>query len=142
MSKKIPENENDVKKLVKEWFEERGAYSFPISNNGMGVHGLPDRVGCVPFVVTPEMVGKTVGLFVAIEAKAPGRRGQKLGGATQQQVDQLTYILDAEGIGMLVDCDPDLDRLESVLSMLSGGAGDAHERSLRKTLALRIGGNG
>lgn len=140
--KKIPENENDVKELVKDWFETHDGHSFPISNNGMGVHGLPDRVGCIPVVVTPEMVGKRIGVFVGLEAKAPGRRGQKLGGASQQQLGQLESILSAAGLAGLVDCQPDLDRMDAILSALTGGQGDAHVRALCNTLKLRTSGNG
>lgn len=35
-----------------------------------GEHGIPDFVGCCPVVVTQDMVGTEVPLFVGIEAKA------------------------------------------------------------------------
>ena len=34
-----------------------------------------DLVGITPVLVTPEMVGKWVGIFTAVEVKAPGFRG-------------------------------------------------------------------
>lgn len=37
-----------------------------------GFEGLPDTGGLVPVVVTPDMVGKTVGIYLTIEAKTDG----------------------------------------------------------------------
>lgn len=137
--KKIPENENDVKKLIKDWFGEY--YSFPVSNNGMGVHGIPDRVGCVPLTITPSMVGRRIGLFVGIEAKAPGRRGQKNGGASQLQVDQIADILASGGIGALVDCQNDLDLITAALADLVRSGKD-HDEPLREAFKRRTSSNG
>lgn len=36
---------------------------------GLGPNGFPDDVGPTPVLITPEMVGRTVGVFTAIEAK-------------------------------------------------------------------------
>lgn len=36
---------------------------------GLGKNGFPDNCGPTPIVITPEMVGRTVGVFTAIEAK-------------------------------------------------------------------------
>lgn len=116
MVKKLVETENDVKKLVKKVFDDAFAWSYAPIQNGMGVHGIPDRIGCVPVRITPEMVGSVVGLFVAVEAKRPGRRGEKNAGATGQQIDQLRSIIDAGGIAMLVDGEADAALLQYDLS--------------------------
>jgi hypothetical protein len=115
MVKKLVETENDVKKLVKKVFDDALAWSYAPIQTGMGVHGIPDRVGCVPVRITPEMVGSVVGLFVAVEAKRPGRRGEKNAGATGQQVDQLRGIVDAGGIAMMVDGEDDAETLHMEL---------------------------
>lgn len=119
MVKKLTETENDVKKLVKKVFDDALAWSYAPIQTGMGVHGIPDRVGCVPVRITPEMVGSVVGLFVAVEAKRPGRRGEKNAGATGQQINQLRDIIDAGGIAMLVDGEADAAVLREALSLLS-----------------------
>lgn len=112
---KLIETENDVKALVKGVFDEVGAWSYAPIQNGLGVHGIPDRVGCVPVTITPEMVGRTVGLFVAVEAKRPGRRGEKNAGATGAQVNILREIIDAGGMAMLCDGESDIEYLSDVL---------------------------
>lgn len=115
MVKKVITTENDVKKLVKKVFDDVLAWSYAPIQTGMGAHGIPDRVGCVPVRITQEMVGSVVGLFVAVEAKRPGRRGEKNAGATGQQIDQLRGIIDAGGIAMLVDGDVDVSILHREL---------------------------
>ena len=111
MVKKVITTENDVKKLVKKVFDDAGAWSYAPIQTGMGAHGIPDRVGCVPMTITPEMVGQPFGLFVAVEAKRPGRRGEKNAGATGAQMQNLRDIIDAGGIAMLADGSDDCDVL-------------------------------
>lgn len=118
MVKKVITTENDVKKLVKKVFDDAGAWSYAPIQNGMGVHGIPDRVGCVPVTITPEMVGHTFGFFVAVEAKRPGRRGEKNAGATGAQMENLRDIIDAGGIAMLADGEDDAQRLRAEISLL------------------------
>lgn len=108
MSKKNPDCENDVKALVKDWFDDRNAWHFAPIQNGLGVHGIHDRIGCVPVVVTQAMVGKRVGLFVSVEAKAPGRRGEAREGMTVHQADNLRDINAASGISIRCDGEHDL----------------------------------
>lgn len=115
---KLIETENDVKALVKKVFDQARAWSYAPIQTGMGVHGVPDRIACVPVTITPEMVGSTVGLFVAVEAKRPARRGTKLGGATGAQVNIMREIIDAGGVAMLADGKADADFLESVIKTL------------------------
>lgn len=115
---KLIENENDVKALVKKEYDRAGAWSYAPIQTGMGVHGIPDRIGCVPVTITPEMVGQRVGLFVAVESKRPGRRGEKNAGASGQQVDILHDILDAGGVAMLADGEEDAAFLGTALKSL------------------------
>lgn len=140
MKRKLTTTENDVKAIVKRWFDKLTAWSYAPIQNGMGVHGIPDRVGCVPIVITQEMVGKTVGLFVAVEAKKPGRRGEENAGATGLQVSQLRGILAAGGLSALVDCEDDLEVLEHYIRHTqSGGDGIAWAK---QKLERRINNNG
>lgn len=39
--------------------------------------GTSDIVGCKPTIITPQMVGKTVGIFVCIEVKKPTESAKK-----------------------------------------------------------------
>ncbi len=120
MKKQIT-TEPEVKTLVKYWFDCWDSFSFAPVSNGMGVHGIPDRIGCVPVVVTPEMVGKTVGLFVAIEAKAPGRRHELYRGCSRNQVERLAEINKAAGFGRVVDGENDLFHLAEEIRILTQG---------------------
>jgi ribosomal protein S19 len=119
---KFEQSENDVKKLVKKWYDAHGAWSYAPIQTGMGEHGIPDRVGCVPVKITPEMVGMTVGVFVAVEAKKPGRRGEERAGMTPAQRNQATEINQAHGIGQLADGIADLHNLDTI--MLEYGRGN------------------
>ena len=108
MSKRDPVTEDDVKDLLKDWFDKRNAWSYAPIQNGMGVHGIHDRVGCMPVTITPDMVGKTVGFFVSVEAKRPGRRGEKDRGCSKHQQLNLIGILEAKGVSFVCDGEEDL----------------------------------
>lgn len=113
------ETENHVKdKIVKPWFDTQGAWSYAPIQNGLGQHGIHDRVACLPLIVTQEMVGKKIGLFVSIEAKAPGRRGEKRRGMTQHQDDMRRDVLERGGVSICCDSFEDLYELEGQLSDL------------------------
>ena len=112
MSKVV--TENHVKALVKKWFDDRGAWSYAPIQNGLGVHGIHDRIGCVPVTVTQEMVGKKVGLFVSIECKRPGRRGEKDSGMSRHQMLVMQAIRESCGIAGSVDGEAGVLALDSL----------------------------
>lgn len=117
MPKKLV-TENHVKALVKEWFDVRGAWHYAPIQNGMGVHGIHDRIGCVPITITPEMVGKKIGLFVSVEAKRPGRRGEERRGMSAHQAQHMLDIRKAGGVSILCDGNEDLTDLSGWINEL------------------------
>lgn len=117
---KPPVSENKVKKLVTDWYVAHQAYHFAVVQNGMGVHGIADRIGCVPIVVTPEMVGKRIGLFVSVEAKRPGRRGEKDRGMSKHQVLFKEGVVGAGGLSICCDGYEDLALLDAQIAELQG----------------------
>lgn len=111
--------ENHVKDITRQWFDQREAFHFAVVQNGLGVHGIHDRIAAVPVVVTPEMVGKTVGLFVSVECKKPGRRGEHNRGMSAHQVMFLEGVRKAGGLSKCVDGYEDLEALEAMLYELT-----------------------
>jgi hypothetical protein len=61
-----------VKEGIKKFLDSLGAWHYMPVQSGLGVGGIPDHIACVPVTITPQMVGRTVGLFFAIEAKEAG----------------------------------------------------------------------
>jgi hypothetical protein len=59
---------------------------------GVGNPGGSDLIGIVPTVVTPHMVGNTVGIFAAIEVKTP------TGKPSKEQLNFIEVILKNGGI--------------------------------------------
>ena len=118
--KKPPETEDHVKDMQRQWCDRRNAWHYAPIQNGLGVHGIHDRIACIPIVVTPEMVGKTIGLFVSIEAKRPGRRGELRRGMSKHQEDNLIAINAVGGVSICCDGQEDLDELDRKLSALWG----------------------
>lgn len=102
--------EGRVKHAVKKKLKARGEiwYYMPV-NNGMGRVGCPDFICCAPVVITPEMVGQTIGVFVAVETKAPGKHLE----TTANQDRELVGIHKAGGIAVVID---DAERLPKVLT--------------------------
>jgi hypothetical protein len=73
-------------------------YYMPVQN-GMGVVGIPDLICCVPVEITEDMVGKSIGVFAAIETKAPG----KIKNTTPNQDRVLKEINDHYGFADVID---------------------------------------
>ena len=113
--------ENDVKALVKQWFDDRNAWHYAPIQNGLGVHGIHDRIGCAPIIVTPDMVGMGLGLFVSIEAKKPGRRAEPDRGMSKHQIGNLLGIRAARGMSICCDGPEDLQSLDTELFFLTRG---------------------
>lgn len=91
--------EGRVKDQVTKWLKARLFWHFKPVSNGMGAHGIPDFVCCAPVVITPDMVGQTLGLFVGIETKAPG----KTGSVSALQKHQIEAIRAAGGVAVVAD---------------------------------------
>lgn len=72
--------------------------------NGMGVVGIPDIICCQPVKITADMVGETVGLFLAIETKAPGKKWN----TSPNQKRNLSAIAEHHGIAVVADCVEDV----------------------------------
>jgi len=69
-------------------------YQGRFFNAGLCV-GSSDLIGLKPVKITPEMVGITIAVFVACEAKKPG------GKASAEQIAFLEMVNEAGGIGFI-----------------------------------------
>ena len=117
--KKI-ETENAVKDIVRQWFDAHDAHHYAVVQNGMGVHGIHDRIGTIPIVVTQAMVGKRIGLTVTVESKKPGRRNEQNRGMSKHQVLFWEGVTGAGGLSICCDGQEDLQRLEGQIKGLVG----------------------
>ena len=116
--KKLIVSEDDVKKkVIAPWLKSLGAWYFMPVSRGMGVHGVPDFVSCVPITITQEMVGKTVGLFVAPEAKRPDKKHN----ASGLQMVQMGKIDAAGGVTGVISCEWDVAHMQWRLNRILKG---------------------
>ncbi len=92
--------EGKIKGLVKAALKliKRIYWFMPVAGT-YGRAGIPDFILCVPTKITPDMVGRTIGAFVAIETKAEDGTY----GLTKLQAYNLELISDAGGVGYVVD---------------------------------------
>jgi len=120
MPRKI-ETEAHVKDIVRQWFDAHGAWHYAPIQNGLGVHGIPDRIGCVPLTVTPEMVGKRIGVLMVVESKRPGRRGEVDHGLSKHQKHNMEEIIRCGGIAAICDGEEDLANIQRLWSEIPNG---------------------
>lgn len=88
--------EGKVKEAVKRLLRERGIWYYMPVQSGMGVVGIPDFICCWK------------GQFLAIETKAPGKRGS----TTPNQDRRIAEIRSANGLALVCD---DVAQLREVL---------------------------
>ena len=79
--------EGRVKAAIKKWLKERQIWFYMPMQSGMGVVGIPDFICCWN------------GKFLAIEAKAPGKRSS----TTANQDQRIHEIRSARGYAIVVD---------------------------------------
>lgn len=106
--------EGKVKKRISSILAANGVWFFLPVSSGYGKHGIPDYISCVPTVITQDMVGKTVGLFVGIEAKAGDKK------PTPLQINQMNNIKKAHGLAIVVN-ESRIDALKKLILKLTRG---------------------
>ena len=89
--------EGKVKEVIKKFFatQLKKAWVYMPVPTGYGKRGVPDFIVCIPTTITSEMVGMTLGLFVAVEAKAEDKNPD------HYQAMQLSLIEQAAGITLV-----------------------------------------
>ena len=89
--------EGKVKKKVKEYLKDIGAWYYMPVSNGMGRVGCPDILVCYQ------------GLFMAFETKAPG----KIKNVTPNQQREIDDIQRANGLAHVVD---DVEQVKEIIN--------------------------
>lgn len=92
--------EGRVKEAVKAWLKARGIWFCMPMGTGFGTSGTPDFICCAG------------GKFLAIETKAPGKRGN----TTALQDRQIGGIHAAGGAALVIDDVAQLSVLDKALS--------------------------
>ena len=94
--------ESDVQKDGIDHLHSIGAWTVKVIQANKA--GVPDVLACVPTVITPDMVGKTIGVFVAPEFKHPNggvtsplqkrniKQIKKAGGISESDITSLTKL--------------------------------------------------
>jgi hypothetical protein len=82
--------EGKVKDDVKAWCKRNNVWYYMPMQNGMGRSGVPDFICCIPWMN---------GRMIAIETKAPGKRGN----TTPNQDREITNINMAGGFAIVID---------------------------------------
>ena len=92
----ILKSEKDVKAAIKKALSFLGAFQVSPVPTGMG-SPMVDHFACVPVNITQDMIGRTIGVFVAIEAKREG-----VNAPTERQAKVLRSAIDAGGAALLI----------------------------------------
>ncbi len=101
--------EASVKKVVKGVLNGWKAYNFWPVQTGLGKRTL-DCIACVPVRITADMVGKTMGCFVAIETKR-----ESINIPTPMQAATMREMRAAGAVAVLVNSTHDLDVEDQIL---------------------------
>lgn len=112
--------ENKVKKAVKKVLKNWGCYQYwPVKTSSLGAKTV-DCLACAPIRITRDMVGLTVGAFVAIETKRTG-----ISKPTGAQSGVLRQVSKAGGGAVLVHTVDELEIEGALLSSIEEGTGAA-----------------
>ena len=87
-------------------FKEINGKKYPI-HFGL-CEGSSDLIGWTPIVITPDMVGKKVALFTAVEVKL-NKNGKYR--ATEKQKNFIKAVIDAGGLATIADSYDDFDKM-------------------------------
>lgn len=93
-SKEILEKtvKEEINNILNELWPD-GWFFMPVQS-GRGKSGIPDHLGIVPVLITPQMVGKIYGMGIGIEAKRFGKE------PTTLQYGELASIVKASGFAV------------------------------------------
>lgn len=92
---------------MKLWRNQTGTYKLADGryiSSGLCV-GSSDLIGYLPVVITSEMVGRRIAVFVAIEAKSPTGR------ATDRQIDFLNHVVGSGGMAVIATAVEAVDQM-------------------------------
>jgi len=98
--------EKDLQKKCIDYLHNKGAYTVKVISANKS--GVPDILACVPVIITDDMVGKKVGVFVGAEIKNPNGKGV----TSSLQKRNIKQIQNSGGLSASdIICLEDLERL-------------------------------
>ncbi|HNQ20012.1 MAG TPA: hypothetical protein PKI46_03005 [Bacteroidales bacterium] len=72
--------------------------SYVVKVQSASKAGVPDILACYPTIITPDMVGKSIGLFIGIEVKTPDTKNN----VSELQKINLEAINNASGLSAVI----------------------------------------
>lgn len=76
---------------------------------GLEAAGASDTIGLFPVVITPEMVGRKLAVFMAVETKKPGWK-KPAKKHEHEQADFIKFVCEQGGIGVFLTDAADLKK--------------------------------
>jgi hypothetical protein len=104
----------ESKKGARLWRNNVGAYSddygnyirYGLCNESKAVNQLyksSDLIGITPVLITPDMVGQTIGVFTAYECKKEGWKFKPNNKHEQAQLNFINLVVSMGGIGAFIN---------------------------------------
>ena len=113
---KLDLKERNVKEAIKAVLRGWGAYQYwPVKTSAMGATTV-DCLACIPIKVTSRMVGTTIGVFVAIEAKRT-----LISEPTKKQEEVLKQVSEAGGGAALIHTVNDMEIEDGLIKAIEEG---------------------
>jgi hypothetical protein len=115
--------EKSLDAYVQRLWRKMGGWVFKVHGNQFTGSGIPDLVGCIPLKITEDMVGDTIGVFVAIEDKRSEKEN-----ASAIQLETIEKIKESFGYSKVVHTREEGKEALAEAGLVSKGSGRVCDR--------------